>query len=91
MQNAWIRRSRIESSLDGDVFLVAFAERTVAAEIAVFVVKTRIVEAPFLFEVQQFATLLFVQILRLPDLFGEQQNPADRETGNLSYGKEWTK
>ena len=38
--------------------------------------ETRIVEAPFLFQVEQFAALLFVQILRLSDLLGQQQNAA---------------
>ena len=58
--------------------MIAFAKRTVAAEIAVFVVESRIVEAQFLLEVQQFARLLFVEILHVTELLREQQDPAVR-------------
>ena len=60
-----------ECLLNRKLFLVSFSERTVAAQVAVVIVEARIVEAKPLLQVQQFAGLLFAEVVDVADLLRE--------------------
>ena len=73
---AWIDRSRFESFLFQLVFLVAIAEGAVAAQVAIFDVEPRIIEAQLLLQIEQFDRFSFVQIGDSTKLLRQQQDSA---------------